>query len=1102
MMTAEQRDALSEIITGARDEFDQAWQDAHQDHTVACQEQMENLAFAAEMAEINGLTLICQEMSQQLVNVTDRTEWQALVGWTDAVLAFIRNPQDEQLAQQVVRCLPEESRPLYLQLLLHPGAGITAENDDFELEPLQDNLVQIADLQSQQDFSPPSPSQPQPNDLQQLLINELQNMAQELGKILDELFAAVYDNALETLKDRYINIVQCLLDTAQLTELQGLAKLCEHIIYNTALLNRRWLQDHRGAAYLVMRQWPMLVLDYLQAPANDEQCIALINHLELEGWPQPIVEDSARQLLDLLLATGNVQQEDEPVVPRHADPADMDLTLPADLNQDLLDAFLHDAPTQAAELSACMNALQGDASDAPVIAQAQRITHTMKGAANIVGIKAVANMAHAMEDLFERLQAQSCELPTPLHVLLQACADCVEAMVNTLQGKEEAPDERFMLYQQLIDHLNDHADATPTETAITPTVEPQFNRRQDDEPAIASPSVESVRVPLQVISSLFQLAEEITIALGSTQEQTQRILKKLRDAAAQDKRIQEHRFELENAVDVRAAAHRQRRLNESQQSAEFDSLEMDHYDEVYDVAHALIESVADSREVNREIAEQVRSLDALLVQQSRLNKELQRLVKHTRLVPAQSLMPRLQRCIRHATRITGKLVNFSVTGTDTEINEDVLDKLIDPIMHLLRNAVDHGIEPAQERINAGKASQGDIQLIFAQDGQHILINCDDDGAGINAEKVRARAIERGLINPGDSLSQQQIHQLLMAPGFTTKDTINQVSGRGIGMDAVYKRIRELGGTLQIHPRITGGTRFEIRVPLQLVASHALLVQIQQQLFAIPTRQLNQILPPGSNPIDFVGELPALSHDNQIYPAHHLGKMLGLPQRTESPQQWNQFPMLLTHSAQEAAAICVDAVVANQDLVIKSTGDYVKNVPGIAGVAILGDGRLVPVLDLPALLERRHPLATTALQFGISTGEEINRDEATVLIVDDSLSVRKSLTQLVGDAGYHTDTARDGLDAWEKIVQQPPALILVDMEMPRMNGIELTNRLRNHDSTRQIPVLMITSRSTQKHRNAAEKAGVTDYFTKPFTEGDLLNRIHHFLQQADSHGNAA
>ena len=346
-----------------------------------------------------------------------------------------------------------------------------------------------------------------------------------------------------------------------------------------------------------------------------------------------------------------------------------------------------------------------------------------------------------------------------------------------------------------------------------------------------------------------------------------------------------------------------------------------------------------------------------------------------------------------------------------------------------------------------------------------------------------------MLKENDVVNSQQIKQLMLTSGFSTKDSANQVSGRGIGMDAVHKRIRELGGQLRIVSLETG-SRFEIQVPLQLVATNALLVQIQSQWFAIPTRQLDQILAPGSAQPTQLGDRNALSHEDTQYLTHSLGEMLGMPEEIESNR-----PILLTDVGAEPAAVYVDAVIANQDLVIKSTGEYVKNVPGVAGVSILGDGRLVPVLDLAVLLERKQ----LPQWHNEQTVEEVAyyQGENTVLIVDDSLSVRKSLTQLVGDAGYRSSSARDGLEAWEKIQESPPAVILVDMEMPRMNGIELTSRIRSSEATKSIPVVMITSRSMQKHRDAAEKSGVSQYFTKPFSETELLTEIHRYVQESGS-----
>jgi chemotaxis protein histidine kinase CheA/ActR/RegA family two-component response regulator len=1105
MITAEQLDAFSEIVSGARDEFNLAYQNDGA-HCEACAEQIDNLAFAAEMAEIQGLDRICSEVSRSITDLNDKDQLLKLVNWTNQVLAFIRKPDSPELAQQLVQCLPDDTQAECLQLL---AVKPTAQASVMEAEPCDESQL----------FTTLNPDAP-PDSLQALLIQELQQMKQELRKVLDELFGASYDDALQVLKERYGRIVQRLADTAQAVELAGLQQLCTHVLNNTTLITFQWLSKNRGQGYLVFQQWPTLVLDYLAEPNNDEHCMAVINHFELSGWPHPIDETESRALLELLLETGTVadfgSQEDHTL---QASPEHMQLNLAEDLNADLFDAFLHDAPGQAAELSACMAALQGKQQDAAIIQQAQRITHTMKGAANIVGFAAIANMAHVLEDIFESLRKPGNLVNHELKPLLQSSADCMEAMVDYLQGKDELPTDRFDLYQQLVHFRNKPSKPqasndpqmqppqVPPPTALAPIesdIETNTHEQpieQEESPQIQANQVETVRVPVSVISSLFQLAEEITIALGSTHEQTQRILKQLDESNQQDKRVQEQRFELENVVDVRSAAHRQRLLQQphDQQSdahstAEFDSLEMDQYDEIYDVAHALIESVVDARELNRGVAEQVQCLDALLLQQTRLNKDLQRLVKHTRMVPVQSLVPRLQRCVRHAARITGKLIQFDISGTDTEINEDILEKLIDPIMHLLRNAVDHGIEDAQQRVHNNKSSEGAVQLSFGQDGQNIFVRCDDDGAGIDAEKVRNKAIAMGIINAQETLNDNQIRQLILKSGFSTKDSASQVSGRGVGMDAVYKRIRDLGGQLHILARDTAGTRVEIQVPLQLVASNSLLVKIQHQIFAIPTRQLDQILPPQGADATQVGEQAALTYNDHIYLTHHLREILGVGPALET----KTCPILLTKNHSELTALYVDAVIANQDLVIKATGNYVKQVPGIAGVSILGDGQLVPVLDLPALLERNRPLLHSHDYDATSDGEN-QYDENSILIVDDSLSVRKSLIQLVNDAGYPCDSARDGLEAWEKIQQHKPAIILVDMEMPRMNGIELTHRIRSHAATQNIPVLMITSRSMQKHRNAAERAGVSEYFTKPFTETDLLTHIHCHLQQHSEQG---
>lgn len=1072
MMTAEQRDVFDEILCGARDEFEQAYQD-EADHSEACSEQIENLSFAVELAEIGGLDRICAEIGRSITDLTDKAQLRQLVNWADEVIEFIRTPDSEELAQKLAQYVPEHERDECVRSLLPRKC----EED----KPKLSVAPNVGD------------------ETQDALVSELEPLKAMLNKTLDEIFGASDAKALEVLKERYCESVHCLADTVRTLNLSGLGTLCDLVIENVNLISTAWLAANRSQGFLVFQQWPGLVLTYLNNPKDDEHCLALINHFELQGWPSPLNDDGARALLESLLESGFIDgffTSSSQIF--SANPEDMSLASAAELNADLFDAFLHDAPNQSAELSACVSALGGGPQDVPCIQQAQRLTHTLKGAANVVGLVAIANMAHVLEELFERLCRSPEVLSKELMVLLQSSSDCMEAMVDYLQGKDSLPEDRFSLYQQLVVYLNQANKPRASNDANISVdlveAEPQYIAEHEGldttRPHIESNQVETVRVPLNVISALFQLAEEMTIALGSSQEQTQRILEQLAEVNKQDWRVQEQRFELENAVDVRGAASRQRKHAGDTVGSDFDSLEMDQYDEIYDVAHALIESVSDARELNNGVAEQIKSLDSLMLQQTRLNKELQLLIKRTRMISVRSVVPRLQRGIRHAARITGKLIDFEVLGVETEINEDVLEKLIDPIMHLLRNAVDHGIEEAQVRISRSKPIEGRVQLRFGQDGQNITITCDDDGAGIDVEKVRNKAINLGLIGESEPLSPVQVRQLILRSGFSTKDSANQVSGRGIGMDAVNRRIRDLGGLLRIDNGESGGTRFEVKVPLQLVASNALLVEVQKQWFAIPTRQIELILAPGSAQSTLLGEHAALTFEDNVYLSHQLGDLIGYRPLPDGMRG----PVLLTSVSSEPAALHVDAVLANQDLVIKSTGDYVKNVPGVAGVSILGDGRLVPVLDLSALLERKQAAPAFISEWtGDEDSEEYHGDEASVLIVDDSLSVRKSLSQLVGDAGYGCDTARDGMEAWDKILQKKPSVILVDMEMPRMNGIELTTRIRANEHTRDIPVVMITSRSMQKHRNAAEKAGINLYVTKPFAEAELLTQIHGYVQ---------
>ncbi|NIQ08802.1 MAG: response regulator, partial [Gammaproteobacteria bacterium] len=468
-----------------------------------------------------------------------------------------------------------------------------------------------------------------------------------------------------------------------------------------------------------------------------------------------------------------------------------------------------------------------------------------------------------------------------------------------------------------------------------------------------------------------------------------------------------------------------------------------------------------------------------LLRQSRLNKELQQLVSATRMVPVSDISNRLQRAVRQASRATGNAAELVIDHRNLMMDGDVLNKLVDPLLHILRNAVDHGMSQADEGTEPGR-----ITVRFHQEGSNVVISCTDNGRGLNYQRIREVAIEKGLIRHDHDPSKEELARFIMSPAFTTRSSTTQVSGRGIGMDAVFSAVMELKGTISAHDVEPHGTEFIIRLPLSLVTTHSLVVQSGANIYAIPSATLAQILSPGTGEIRSEGNDNSFLLDGEKFSMHPLAAMLGY----ESGTTLESSTILLTSHDTLSTAIAVDAVLQSTELVIKRLGRFVPKVTGVAGVTVLGDGRVIPVLDLPELL-----LAAQEGTLTSSTSME-NRilrpavERPTALVVDDSLSARNSLSQLLEDTGYAVLTARDGVEAVELLQVKQPLVVLADLEMPRMDGIELTRHIRSNEKLQQLPVLMITSRSQKKHRQEAESAGVNAYLTKPFKEDELIDVV--------------
>jgi chemosensory pili system protein ChpA (sensor histidine kinase/response regulator) len=460
----------------------------------------------------------------------------------------------------------------------------------------------------------------------------------------------------------------------------------------------------------------------------------------------------------------------------------------------------------------------------------------------------------------------------------------------------------------------------------------------------------------------------------------------------------------------------------------------------------------------------------------------------TRMVPASSIVSRLQRSVRQTARLVDKRVELHVAGAQTAVDGQVLNGLVDPLMHLLRNAVDHGIEDVALRAERSKPPVGRIDLSFAREGASMVVRVSDDGAGLDLARIRAKAEGLGHLARAQVASDDELARLILLPGFSTREDATQVSGRGIGMDAVFTKVQALKGTLRLVAAPGRGLTVELRLPTSLMTTHGLLIRHGDQVLAISSYGINDIRYVAREQVQALGHGYVYQEERHAYELNRLDALIGGSMHGDD-RGW--FPALLVHTDSGALrAIRVQDVLDSQEIVVKGLGRYVARPHGVVGVTILGDGSIAPVLDLPQLLRapQRAARSAAAATTGTTAARSPVEGRGSALVVDDSLSARRAAAQFMRDAGFTVRTAIDGIEAATLIEKQVPDIVLVDMEMPRMNGLELTTHVRTRDSTRHVPIIMITSRSTEKHRRQAESAGVNVYLTKPFSDDELLEHV--------------
>ena len=766
-------------------------------------------------------------------------------------------------------------------------------------------------------------------------------------------------------------------------------------------------------------------------------------------------------------------------------PAAQDSKAPGD--KELLEIFLEESSDLVESAGAALARWQAEPRNLVEVENLLRDLHTLKGGARMVEIAAIGDLAHELEFLYELLAAGQLPPSPALFSLLQNCHDRLAQMLDAVRLGQP-----LHAATALIDYIRNFSSAALTDTAAGKA---KPGSVPAEAPAVAperGPG-DMVKVAAELLDDLGNLAGEHSIIRGRIEQQVNDAQVALGEMETTLERMRDQLRRLDTETQGQMSSRQQ---TERDAYEDFDPLELDRHSQLQQLSRALSESASDLLDLKETLTQQAQQAYRLLQQQARVNSQLQEGLTGTRMVPFERLVPRLQRVVRQVASELGKQVELVVGNAEGELDRSVLERMVAPLEHMLRNAVDHGLEAREARLAAGKPEQGTISLDLLHEGADIVIEMTDDGAGVPLDAVRRKAIKRGLLDPEAHVTDHEIMQFILRPGFSTAEKITQISGRGLGMDVVHEEVKQLGGSMSIESIPGKGARFLIRLPFTVSVNRALMVNLGEEQFAIPLNTIEGIVrvPPGELQACYQQQMPHYVYAGHRYALHYLGELV---QGNRLPRLLGQsvpLPVLLVHSHEQSFAVQVDSLSPSREIVVKSLGPQFAAVPGLSGATLLGDGRVVLILDLlgqlRGLQRRRTHLPGGAGASTLLLGQAPRRP-LLVMVVDDSVTMRKVTGRLLERHGMNVLTAKDGVDAMALLEQHRPDVLLLDIEMPRMDGFEVAARVRGDERFKTLPIIMITSRTGQKHRERAMAIGVNDYLGKPYQESVLLQSIAHW-----------
>ncbi len=635
------------------------------------------------------------------------------------------------------------------------------------------------------------------------------------------------------------------------------------------------------------------------------------------------------------------------------------------------------------------------------------------------------------------------------------------------------------------------AGLSQTDSPLARFIQAAMPHAAPAKPSVITPAMPAamLRVRSDLVDHLVSDAGEISVARSRIEAELRAFKTGLSELTGSIERLRKQLRE----VEIHAEGQIQARESLAGDAAEkFDPLEFDRFTQFQDLTRSMSESVHDVQTVQQALLKNLDETSSALAAQTHLTREVQQKLMTIRMVPFSTVSERLYRIVRQTGRELGKKVNLEIEGSEIEIDRSVLEKMTAPFEHLLRNSIVHGLEVVEERERKGKLPVGEIRLTLRQENNEVVFSFADDGAGLDIERLRQKAVENGLLQADDTVNENQIMQFIFASGLSTVSEVTEVAGRGVGMDVVRSEIVALGGRIDVYSARHKGARFEIHLPLTLAVAQTLMVRAHNEIYAIHSGLVEQVQKVKASALTEMHLHGQLEWGGQIYPLSHLARLLG--DENYQPETLPYNAILLLRSGDRRMAVHVDELMGNQDAVVKSMDAQLSRAPGVAGATVLGSGKVVLILNPLALISRVVSTATVRVDAAAPTQPAPEAaGPMLVMVVDDSLTVRKATTRMLVRAGYQVVTAKDGIDALEKLADCEPSVMLLDIEMPRMDGFELTKRLRSDPKYKTLPIVMITSRAAEKHRKFAMELGVNAYLGKPYQEEQLLEHVKLFSE---------